>query len=143
MPDEELEKIPGFGRDIAASREKARQLLKEAGYEGLSFTYSSRSVPHPYDQMAIYLISQWKACGLNPTMVSSPTAKFSEMRANGAFDATIDWNSAFLPDPTLMLVKHMSADQNAQNYAGYIDRSEEHTSELQSLMRISYAVFCL
>src|SRR3546814_5205555 len=27
--------------------------------------------------------------------------------------------------------------------AGDIGRSEEHTSELQSLMRISYAVFCL
>src|SRR3546814_7211129 len=26
---------------------------------------------------------------------------------------------------------------------GLRDRSEEHTSELQSLMRISYAVFCL
>src|SRR3546814_15335088 len=26
---------------------------------------------------------------------------------------------------------------------GRKDRSEEHTSELQSLMRISYAVFCL
>src|SRR3546814_2179282 len=26
---------------------------------------------------------------------------------------------------------------------GTIERSEEHTSELQSLMRISYAVFCL
>src|SRR3546814_10741757 len=26
---------------------------------------------------------------------------------------------------------------------GVADRSEEHTSELQSLMRISYAVFCL
>src|SRR3546814_18404239 len=26
---------------------------------------------------------------------------------------------------------------------GAADRSEEHTSELQSLMRISYAVFCL
>src|SRR3546814_1501508 len=25
----------------------------------------------------------------------------------------------------------------------HADRSEEHTSELQSLMRISYAVFCL
>src|SRR3546814_8578717 len=25
----------------------------------------------------------------------------------------------------------------------YVERSEEHTSELQSLMRISYAVFCL
>src|SRR3546814_5178842 len=28
-------------------------------------------------------------------------------------------------------------------WAGLDDRSEEHTSELQSLMRISYAVFCL
>src|SRR3546814_8974649 len=28
-------------------------------------------------------------------------------------------------------------------YQGKIARSEEHTSELQSLMRISYAVFCL
>src|SRR3546814_3549441 len=27
--------------------------------------------------------------------------------------------------------------------AGAFNRSEEHTSELQSLMRISYAVFCL
>src|SRR3546814_4649585 len=27
--------------------------------------------------------------------------------------------------------------------ADALDRSEEHTSELQSLMRISYAVFCL
>src|SRR3546814_1451280 len=27
--------------------------------------------------------------------------------------------------------------------AGFLARSEEHTSELQSLMRISYAVFCL
>src|SRR3546814_2855811 len=29
------------------------------------------------------------------------------------------------------------------SYAAALDRSEEHTSELQSLMRISYAVFCL
>src|SRR3546814_4567838 len=29
------------------------------------------------------------------------------------------------------------------NRAKYSHRSEEHTSELQSLMRISYAVFCL
>src|SRR3546814_3183746 len=27
--------------------------------------------------------------------------------------------------------------------ASVLERSEEHTSELQSLMRISYAVFCL
>src|SRR3546814_4344848 len=31
----------------------------------------------------------------------------------------------------------------AADMAGQVARSEEHTSELQSLMRISYAVFCL
>src|SRR3546814_9193637 len=33
--------------------------------------------------------------------------------------------------------------EGAQTEIGGNDRSEEHTSELQSLMRISYAVFCL
>src|SRR3546814_1353228 len=32
---------------------------------------------------------------------------------------------------------------NPLNVSKPISRSEEHTSELQSLMRISYAVFCL
>src|SRR3546814_3888851 len=37
------------------------------------------------------------------------------------------------------------AEKQNQVHAGnfVIQRSEEHTSELQSLMRISYAVFCL
>src|SRR3546814_7137652 len=33
--------------------------------------------------------------------------------------------------------------QMGNGYLEQVDRSEEHTSELQSLMRISYAVFCL
>src|SRR3546814_3639264 len=36
-----------------------------------------------------------------------------------------------------------AVDQAAQLRRGVAMRSEEHTSELQSLMRISYAVFCL
>src|SRR3546814_2224256 len=39
--------------------------------------------------------------------------------------------------PGAMLAMPFSATAPAK------DRSEEHTSELQSLMRISYAVFCL
>src|SRR3546814_5552216 len=33
--------------------------------------------------------------------------------------------------------------RHSDGMAGGLPRSEEHTSELQSLMRISYAVFCL
>src|SRR3546814_3072992 len=36
-----------------------------------------------------------------------------------------------------------SCEAFAQHRAAIWKRSEEHTSELQSLMRISYAVFCL
>src|SRR3546814_10309162 len=35
------------------------------------------------------------------------------------------------------------AYHKVRDRASYAFRSEEHTSELQSLMRISYAVFCL
>src|SRR3546814_9584148 len=43
-------------------------------------------------------------------------------------------------------LRHGSVYRHADPMADggpYVHRSEEHTSELQSLMRISYAVFCL
>src|SRR3546814_3502301 len=40
-------------------------------------------------------------------------------------------------------VVHPVPDQIAYSLSKSALRSEEHTSELQSLMRISYAVFCL
>src|SRR3546814_7417510 len=42
-------------------------------------------------------------------------------------------------DPALRCAKDREADGQGPG----LRRSEEHTSELQSLMRISYAVFCL
>src|SRR3546814_7487172 len=47
-------------------------------------------------------------------------------------------------DRDLFLAKFLSAflPALAVSWLGFL-RSEEHTSELQSLMRISYAVFCL
>src|SRR3546814_4130820 len=70
------------------------------------------------------------------------------------------WRLAALPDnlatglrwfPALLAValvtgwiaQKLSALVNASLTATVAQRSEEHTSELQSLMRISYAVFCL
>src|SRR3546814_2187626 len=38
---------------------------------------------------------------------------------------------------------HLDAGAKRVLVSAPADRSEEHTSELQSLMRISYAVFCL
>src|SRR3546814_6411151 len=43
----------------------------------------------------------------------------------------------------LLYVSVYYAHKNPAVVCAAADRSEEHTSELQSLMRISYAVFCL
>src|SRR3546814_16765249 len=43
--------------------------------------------------------------------------------------------------PESILSQH--GQRLVENFLERPDRSEEHTSELQSLMRISYAVFCL
>src|SRR3546814_4229706 len=51
--------------------------------------------------------------------------------------ATKYWNDDMIGDETFSHKVTLVRDWLRQN------RSEEHTSELQSLMRISYAVFCL
>src|SRR3546814_2414627 len=45
----------------------------------------------------------------------------------------------------MQLTEELTSTENKVAFArqAFNDRSEEHTSELQSLMRISYAVFCL
>src|SRR3546814_8232611 len=56
----------------------------------------------------------------------------------GLIDASVDFIAApgLWPALWTLLVPGLVA-------VGLLARSEEHTSELQSLMRISYAVFCL
>src|SRR3546814_4154951 len=63
------------------------------------------------------------------TLYSSHTVWAS----SGAFEA---WTKS-----EAFRAAHRNAGDNSGLYLSH--RSEEHTSELQSLMRISYAVFCL
>src|SRR3546814_1643485 len=52
-----------------------------------------------------------------------------------------DWQR--IGEDVPLLVNCMPAGKNLGEGFHRAGRSEEHTSELQSLMRISYAVFCL
>src|SRR3546814_5008274 len=72
-------------------------------------------------------------------------------------DMTIDQDGTFrldhLPNACLQLLRSLNSDagpaislrqlHEIRDRRSWRQRSEEHTSELQSLMRISYAVFCL
>src|SRR3546814_3822998 len=67
------------------------------------------------------------------------------VRFNADVDPALPW--AFQPverEMTLRVGESGLAFFRAENLSAHpTARSEEHTSELQSLMRISYAVFCL
>src|SRR3546814_5013793 len=66
----------------------------------------------------------------------------ADFMIGGFFDRYhADWNDAELQWYERLMAEE---DVDIMGWAiGTIARSEEHTSELQSLMRISYAVFCL
>src|SRR3546814_6586940 len=70
-----------------------------------------------------------------------------EGEAEVADSRTADRAPAQRPSPVRALPDHLPrAERRIEPEAGHCtcpDRSEEHTSELQSLMSISYAVFCL
>src|SRR3546814_8456253 len=53
------------------------------------------------------------------------------------------FSTATLDKPALSLPAGQHPAHVVTDLSGQRARSEEHTSELQSLMRISYAVFCL
>src|SRR3546814_6578269 len=62
-----------------------------------------------------------------------------EFASNGALPRpTVDETGVLGAMPGCDIVERIIVDPATAN-----DRSEEHTSELQSLMRISFAVFCL
>src|SRR3546814_7170974 len=74
--------------------------------------------------------------------VKSP-AEFFKLQSDyvrSAFDAVVAETSK-KTEAVLKLAGDVA--QPLSNRAAVAARSEEHTSELQSLMRISYAVFCL
>src|SRR3546814_6895910 len=84
--------------------------------------------------------------------IDNPPDNFSDQDFWRWVSESTDWNIASGSDNPLANSKAFAGRQRwhggglpayFDTAATTTDRSEEHTSELQSLMRISYAVFCL
>src|SRR3546814_6895255 len=63
--------------------------------------------------------------------------------AAGAEDVAVTADPKVVGQADRIVLPGVGAFAACMNGLSAIPRSEEHTSELQSLMRISYAVFCL
>src|SRR3546814_2640497 len=71
-------------------------------------------------------------------------ADLAALHADGQLDpATLVWREGMAQWQPWHTVMAEVVPETAHPAAARASRSEEHTSELQSLIRISYAVFCL
>src|SRR3546814_2954627 len=82
-------------------------------------------------------------CGTAAMATAAGCAKDNEIAIAGGVGITATRSAC----PAVAVPLHTGDitlfDPATSRDASAVDRSEEHTSELQSLMRISYAVFCL
>ena len=119
----ELLTLPGFSRDIAASRAEAKRLLAEAGQRGLNVTLLSRAdVPMPFDAGAALVAASWREVGITATVEKLPTKAWQAALDKGDFTAALGFGAATVDDPTPQLSHYVSSDLSPLNHSGATDR---------------------
>lgn len=123
---EELHEVVGYWPDIEKSREEARRLLKEAGYENLSFDLVNRNVDQPYKIAGTWLIGEWKKIGVSVEQRAVPTGEwFRSFRETKNYEAAVTASCQSVVNPPLDVGNNISADRSTQNYRDYIDRKAD------------------
>ena len=121
MPPAELEKLPGFGRDIEKSRVEARKVLAEAGYpNGFKAVLKNRNVKLPYQDFAVFLIGEWKKIGVEVENRPLETAAwFSDGQDTGNYELIVAPAVEFSDDPDQFLGRY--ATGSTQNWGRFSD----------------------
>src|SRR3546814_4483776 len=125
---------------------QARALLEAAAGKVLHVMFPMVSEPWEYEQARALVEHQreWLVAQKKKLPVAVRYGAMLEVPALAEVLDLLLPRLDFLSIGTNDLTQFLfAADRAHPRLAERYDRSEEHTSELQSLMRISYAVFCL
>ena len=141
-PPAELQKLPGFSKDIKASRAEAMKLLKEAGVSDLHFSLLNRNISQPYTPAGVFLVDQWRQIGVTVEHKQLETSPYLAALSAGNFDVAIDFSNLFMDDSSLALAKYLSSDRAPDNYSGSIDREldtlyDKHLRETDRTKRLA------
>ena len=121
-PESELITIPGFTRDIAASRAEAKRLLAEAGLHDLKLELLVRGIPMPHFIGGDLLAESWREIGVTATQRRLNIWEWQKLVDRGEFDVLLDFAGDYYDDPTVQLSKYVSQDLSPVNYSGSRDR---------------------
>ena len=132
LTEDELKALPGYGRDIAKSREEAKRLLQEAGVSNLKINFINRNVGQPYTAAGIYSIDQWSKIGVQAEHKQLETKLFYDALARGDFDVAIDFITDHADDPNLQYVHVVSAAMRSpMSYSQHSDSKIDELFERQ------------
>jgi peptide/nickel transport system substrate-binding protein len=128
--EEDLVKMPGFSKDIEASRAEARRLLSEAGVPALKIKLINRTIANLFVPAGIYLIDQWRQIGVDTEHVGANDAMYNSAVNEGNFDVALDFQGDAIDEPTYQLTRYLSVDLSS-NRARYVDRDIDQLFERQ------------
>lgn len=126
-PEAELVQLPGFSKNIAASRAEAKRLLQEAGVPNLTFTLHNRNLAMPYTPAGIFLVDQWRQIGVHVEHKQHDTAPYLATMSSGNYEVAIDFSNLFMDEPSLGLAKYLSFKRAPEN------RSRSNDEQLDQL----------
>jgi peptide/nickel transport system substrate-binding protein len=132
LPTEELEKLPGYWRDIEKSREEARRLLREAGHPNLKIRLVNRTIDQPFIPAGIYAVDQWRRIGVETEHVPVETKLWFAAMENGDFDAVVQNISDFADDPTAQFNTLLSKHTSGIAYSRHADTKLDDLFKQQS-----------
>src|SRR5881409_895772 len=114
MLESELQKLPGFGRDMEKNRAEARRLLAEAGYpNGFKVVLKNRNVRVPYIDFGVFVIQEWRKIGIEAEHRPLETAAwFADGRDRGNFEVIVNGVFNYADDPDLFLERYTTGDTN-------------------------------
>jgi peptide/nickel transport system substrate-binding protein len=128
--EEDLVKMPGFSKDIEASRAEARRLLAEAGVANLKIRLTNRTIANLFTGGGVYVIDQWRQIGVETEHIQANDVLYNNALNEGTFDVALSFQGDSVDEPTYQLTRYLSVDLSS-NQGKYIDRELDRLFELQ------------
>jgi len=135
MPTEFLNTIAGYNPDVKANREKARALMREAGYgpdKRLAVTVSTRNIA-TYRDPAVILIDHLKEIYIDATLKTVETSAWHPMVARKDYIVALNATAVGVDDPDANFYENYSCGSQ-RNYTGYCNPELEKLFTKQSMM---------
>lgn len=115
LPPEELQKLPGFGRDIEKSRAEAKKMLEEAGLKDLKFKLVNRNVNQPFTPAGVYIVDQFRRIGVTAEHAQYDVSQQKKVLLNGEYQVGIDAFCVDNDDPRPLILQYLSKSRSPRN----------------------------